>query len=541
MPQEVKCSKCGTTLYRSEKIISVDEIINAWRGVCPKCGKELTPPSKMGINVVPPPEGELEIIVLPKEEKTHELILKKPLRPIQVNFVETFHKEINKLIKDFGLFGVSEEIKNVAGYRKIRDGVVRYVRLSLDREHHEPYRNVKHVVEVDFERETCTYYERKSLLGEWKKVDPREISLGLRIEYEIKLKRRLEILEKLLKNHQEKLSISAKKESITRLEHDFLTLFDNGINKLIERFGLFDVSEKIWLVGGKKTKKGNQVKFLHLPLDEDSCYFAKHAVRINFTKKSSRYIIRYFRGGQWIGVHPTNVPLELRIEYQKKLIEKLGKLNKILSSKEKFKLFTPFKSDRKNKDDIRANILLGLKEGVSLEKIFGPKGLYLPSFYMENLDYLISIGYVDKDTNKPTETGLLFLHAYESLRKLLEDEDVEEYLVLDKGVKEFSLNLIKNIEQRVDYDILSNILLEAKGSEYKSRIIKRVSLSFSQVNEYLKKLTEARLIERIYDDKNPNNKIYKTTPQGLEYIQRYLYFILFARSNNPDEKWQILD
>ena len=223
------------------------------------------------------------------------------------------------------------------------------------------------------------------------------------------------------------------------------------------------------------------------------------------------------------------------------MIEKLGKLNKILSSKEKFKLFTPFKSDRKNKDDIRANILLGLKEGVSLEKIFGPKGLYLPSFYMENLDYLISIGYVDKDTNKPTETGLLFLHAYESLRKLLEGEDAEEYLVLDKGVKEFSLNLIKNSKQRVNYDILSNILLEAKGSEHKSRIIKRVGLSFSQTNEYLKKLTEARLIERIYDDKNPNNKIYKTTPQGLEYIQRYLYFILFARSNNPDEKWQILD
>ncbi len=42
MPQQVKCNKCGTLLYRGEELKSPEEILQTYNGKCPKCGRRLS-------------------------------------------------------------------------------------------------------------------------------------------------------------------------------------------------------------------------------------------------------------------------------------------------------------------------------------------------------------------------------------------------------------------------------------------------------------------------------------------------------------------
>lgn len=57
-----------------------------------------------------------------------------------------------------------------------------------------------------------------------------------------------------------------------------------------------------------------------------------------------------------------------------------------------------------------------------------------------------------------------------------------------------------------------------KVEAFKTQIMYKANLGFSQLNEYLSLLLELELIEVHTEDKR---EIYKTTSKGLEYLKRY--------------------
>jgi predicted transcriptional regulator len=81
---------------------------------------------------------------------------------------------------------------------------------------------------------------------------------------------------------------------------------------------------------------------------------------------------------------------------------------------------------------------------------------------------------------------------------------------------------------------MAEILTLAKDGALKTQIMYRANLSFAQLNEYLKLLTELKLLEII----NANEKtIYKTTEKGIQYLQNYKEMVELLQSeknkNNP--------
>jgi len=68
-----------------------------------------------------------------------------------------------------------------------------------------------------------------------------------------------------------------------------------------------------------------------------------------------------------------------------------------------------------------AHILTGLNEGKSKTYILSSGSKSYPPERKEHFDHLVSMVYVDEHTRKPTETGLLFLNAYEEWKHLQED------------------------------------------------------------------------------------------------------------------------
>lgn len=81
-------------------------------------------------------------------------------------------------------------------------------------------------------------------------------------------------------------------------------------------------------------------------------------------------------------------------------------------------------------------------------------------------------------------------------------------------------NTVQRLWERRDrLGILAEILEVAKNKEGKTRIMYSVNLSFSQINEYLKFLTEMGFIEiRCINGK----KSYQTTSKGYDYIDNYV-------------------
>jgi len=74
-------------------------------------------------------------------------------------------------------------------------------------------------------------------------------------------------------------------------------------------------------------------------------------------------------------------------------------------------------------------------------------------------------------------------------------------------------------ERRDKLNIFAEIMEVAKGRELKTRIMYRVNLSFSQVNEYLSFLTEMGFI-RVREENR--KKVYETTAKGNSYIENYI-------------------
>jgi predicted transcriptional regulator len=72
-------------------------------------------------------------------------------------------------------------------------------------------------------------------------------------------------------------------------------------------------------------------------------------------------------------------------------------------------------------------------------------------------------------------------------------------------------------KRRSNIEISAEILKVALHGAKKSHIVYRANLNFEVVKKYLKRLNESGLI----NFPNFNNRIFKTTPKGREYINRY--------------------
>ena len=81
-------------------------------------------------------------------------------------------------------------------------------------------------------------------------------------------------------------------------------------------------------------------------------------------------------------------------------------------------------------------------------------------------------------------------------------------------------NAMQTLWNRRDrLNIMAEIMEAAKGSQLKTRIMYRVNLSFSQVNEYLSFLTERGFLRVHVENRK---KFYETTAKGNSYIEKYM-------------------
>ena len=86
-------------------------------------------------------------------------------------------------------------------------------------------------------------------------------------------------------------------------------------------------------------------------------------------------------------------------------------------------------------------------------------------------------------------------------------------------------------------NIKAEIMAAAKGSQLKTRIMYRVNLSFSQVNEYLSFLTERGFVRVRVENRK---KFYETTAKGNMYIENYREMSNLLRPQEPAEAQVIL-
>jgi predicted transcriptional regulator len=86
-------------------------------------------------------------------------------------------------------------------------------------------------------------------------------------------------------------------------------------------------------------------------------------------------------------------------------------------------------------------------------------------------------------------------------------------------------------------NIIAEITEAAKGSQLKTRIMYRVNLSFSQVNEYLSFLTERGFLRVHVENRK---KFYETTAKGNIYIENYREMSNLLRPEEPAEAQIIL-
>ena len=84
---------------------------------------------------------------------------------------------------------------------------------------------------------------------------------------------------------------------------------------------------------------------------------------------------------------------------------------------------------------------------------------------------------------------------------------------------------------------MAEIMEVAKGSQLKTRIMYKVNLSFSQVNEYLSFLTEMGFLRVHVENRT---KLYETTAKGKLYIENYMEMSYLLRSQDHAEAQNLL-
>jgi len=66
--------------------------------------------------------------------------------------------------------------------------------------------------------------------------------------------------------------------------------------------------------------------------------------------------------------------------------------------------------------------------------------------------------------------------------------------------------------------IMAEVLEVAIDGALKTQLMYRANLSFAQLNEYLRLLSDLRLLETV---ESTQKKVYKTTAKGIRYLQSY--------------------
>lgn len=94
-------------------------------------------------------------------------------------------------------------------------------------------------------------------------------------------------------------------------------------------------------------------------------------------------------------------------------------------------------------------------------------------------------------------------------------------------------NAVQSLWERRDrLHIMAEIMEVAKGSQLKTRIMYKVNLSFSQVNEYLSFLTEMGFLRVRVENRK---RLYETTAKGKLYIENYMEMSNLLRSQDHAE------
>ena len=81
--------------------------------------------------------------------------------------------------------------------------------------------------------------------------------------------------------------------------------------------------------------------------------------------------------------------------------------------------------------------------------------------------------------------------------------------------------------------IIAEILEIAKEGVLKTQIMYRANLSFTQLNDYLKFMEKVSLIDRKVEG---GKEVYKATPKGLEFLQRYQEITELLKTENENVK-----
>jgi len=88
-------------------------------------------------------------------------------------------------------------------------------------------------------------------------------------------------------------------------------------------------------------------------------------------------------------------------------------------------------------------------------------------------------------------------------------------------------------ERRDRLRIVAEILEITRRGALKTQVMYQSRLSFTQVNDYLEFMLETNLMKKIkQDDRN----IYKTTPNGLDFVQRYRDLAELLRTEEEDNE-----
>lgn len=89
------------------------------------------------------------------------------------------------------------------------------------------------------------------------------------------------------------------------------------------------------------------------------------------------------------------------------------------------------------------------------------------------------------------------------------------------------------VKRRDRLCVMAEILEIAKNGALKTHVLYRASLSFTQVNNYLRLMLEINLLKKVkQNDKN----IYKTTGKGLDFLQRYHGLAELLRTEEENSK-----
>ena len=87
-------------------------------------------------------------------------------------------------------------------------------------------------------------------------------------------------------------------------------------------------------------------------------------------------------------------------------------------------------------------------------------------------------------------------------------------------------------KRRDKLSIIAEILEIAKDGTLKTQIMYRANLSFAQLNDYVKFMLKAGLLNKFHAS---GKNVYEATDKGLEFLQRHLELTELLRQNESSK------